>query len=55
MSTVRKIALLQEKIAEERQKINAAIVHGFPQQSLEDSIARLYRRLAEVQSQQRVT
>jgi hypothetical protein len=55
MSSVRKIALLQEKIAEERKKMNAAIVQGFPQQSLEDSIARLYRRLAEVQAQQRTT
>lgn len=55
MSTVRKIALLQEKIAQERKKINAAIVQGFPQQSLEDSIAQLYRNLAQVRAQQRST
>lgn len=53
MGTVRKIALLQEKIAEERKKINAAIVQGFPQQSLEDSLAKLYRRLSEMESHQR--
>lgn len=42
-----KVERLQEKFAEERKKLHAAIVQGFPQQRLEDSLASIYRALAE--------
>ena len=42
-----KVQQLQEKFAEESRKLQAAIVQGFPQQRLADSLDAIGRALVE--------